>query len=263
VPPSFFPSRPRTLLAWLVLSGLGPSVLGCSTTDAATAVAPAGPPVLGIQAVHPAGGSETSPEDAKSCVALGVDANKTLTVVLVGDPAHKGPPPALALGTIKNWTLEPPFACIGTPQCGYVLVTVDPGQPSGFTVASVAVSIDIPLVRLRDPTGDHTLVVELRNSDGTRAEDDKGKPYQVTLPIHVSPSCGETPLDAGADGSRPTSDGGLRDAATLPARDGSSVQDGAAPVDARSPADARSPLPPDAGAAPVDSGPSDSGPRDQ
>ncbi|HEX7669909.1 MAG TPA: hypothetical protein VF395_10010, partial [Polyangiaceae bacterium] len=112
-------ARSLSALGSLALSGLALSVFGCSTTDS-TAVGPAGPPVLGIQSLYPAGGSETAPEDAKSCLSLGRDPNETLTVALVSDPA-------LSPGTIENWSLEPPFACIGTPQCGYVMVTVDPG----------------------------------------------------------------------------------------------------------------------------------------
>jgi hypothetical protein len=227
------------------------AVFGCTSSDTAAAVAPAGPPVLKIESLRPAGAPATSPDDAATCVALGRDADKTITVVVAADPDHQG--------TIKNWTLAPPFGCIGTPQCGYLLLTVDPG-PSALTVASTSISIDVPMARLRVPSGDHTLVVELRNSDGTRAKDASEKPYEVTLGIRVAPRCSDALVDAGQDGSRPSPrDSGLGDAAPVLAPDGA-VRDGAAPLDGASQDVSRSTdaSSPDSGILP-DSGPVDSG----
>ena len=151
---------------------------------------------------------------------------KTITVVVAADPEHQG--------TIKNWTLAPPFGCIGTPQCGYLLLTVDPG-PSALTVASTSISIDVPMAHLKNPSGVHTLVIELRNSDGTRAKDASEKPFQVTLNVRVADHCGDTLADAGPDGSRPSARGLWRPRTPRPSSHRTEqVRDGAAPLDGAS-----------------------------
>ena len=141
------------------------------------------------------------------CVDLGQDPEKTLTVVVAQDAAHAG--------QMLNWILEPPFSCIGTPQCGYLLVTVDPGAHA-LHVASASVSLDVPMARLESPEGNHTILVELRNSDGSLFNGPAGKGAPVTLNVRMAARCSDAALDAGADGTAPplaVDSGGLPDAA--------------------------------------------------
>jgi hypothetical protein len=202
-------------------------------------VPPPGPPILSIDALRPAGGPEVPKPTDGVCVELGRDPEQTITVVMFDK--NKGQIPLLTPATAaqQSFTLLPPFACVGTPGCGYLLLTVDPAGPRPLVVASASISIDVPMARLRRPLDDHEFVVELRNSDGTSVKDDKGKPFVVTRNVRVAKTCGQ---DAGADGSAPVADSGANeggaDASSLDAaRRDAAPRDGASP-DGPNPGDA-------------------------
>lgn len=226
MPPTESPSKLRSsavaafsVFSLISLAGTG---MGCSSTDTSAPVAPAGPTGFGITDISllPAGaGSASTPEEAGACIELGRDPRKTITV-RVEDPKHRG--------TIKNWTFAAPFACGDTVQCGYLLVTVDPG-PHAVTIAAVAVSVDIPMAELQAPEGPHEIIVELWNANRTIARDGSGTPQRLRLTIQAKSSCGGAgTADGGLDGTAPPSkDSGAPDGA----RDGA----GAPPPDAMAP----------------------------
>jgi hypothetical protein len=174
------------------------------------------------------------------CVELGRDPGQTITVVVANEntpagttePAGQIPLRTPATAAQRTWTLASPFACVGTPACGYLLLTVDPGGQHPLIVASASISIDVPMARLKaSPLGNHEFVVELRNSDGTSAKDDKGKPFTVTLNVHVAEHCGDASAPVGDSGAPEAGS----DASSLDGARGDAAPEDAAPEDAARP----------------------------
>ncbi|HVU00498.1 MAG TPA: hypothetical protein VHE30_02060 [Polyangiaceae bacterium] len=193
--------------------------LACTGDDSSAAAPPPGPIALAVRELRPAGCAAVTPKatDASTTVSLGTDRNGTV-VVVVGDPAT---------GLLTNFTLAAPFACIGVPQCGYVVASVDGDRDAAaLSVAASSVAVPLPLGTLSSPLGTHTVRVTLVNSDGTPATNAAGKPYSTTLTLNVTAAC--TPAPRGDGGSEDASPG-----------DGGAATDGAADGDARGTPDAR------------------------
>jgi hypothetical protein len=207
-------------------------------------VTPSGPPTLRLDRdVLSSGGEGRNPDGGVSCRPSGDDPRETLVVRLETQ----------ADGTLKNWTLQPPHGCDGTPQCGYVLLRVD-GCLSGFTgpteceldparhleLIAVGGSISVPMKSLAPSTGRFRLEVQLRNSDGSVAASADGTPFPVdSLLVEVEPSCfGGS--DGGSDASAPK-DGGPPDASAPDGATDASPSDASPGADAVAPTDARAP----------------------
>jgi hypothetical protein len=204
-------------------------LLGACSTDTLVTAAPTVPPSLEIAALIAAGGARVDHPADGQCVELGRDASGTVTVLLGKSNS---------LQQLVNWQFRPPFGCVGTPQCGFALLTVDPGGPvAPLQIAAAGISIPVPMRQLSQPEGQHVLRVELWDSDGTMPKDATGRVAQIT--IDVRQSCGH--------------DGGA-----VPVGDASGP-------DARAPRDASQGPPADAarsGGGPRDSGQGPAIPRD-
>lgn len=158
-----------------------------------------------------------------------------------------------------SWTLSPPLTCVGTPPCGFLVLTVgaciDPQDPSCpdvtgdpvTVIASAGPSITVPLA-----AGAYRFDVELHNPDGTRVADRNGKVYPPAHKVFtVDGSCTALPpvTDGGSSHRDAATDAAThRDGAVVPPTDGGKVPvpDAATPMDASTPADA---APHDAGTA--------------
>ena len=118
------------------------------------------------------------------------------------------------------------------------------------------------------PLGFFRFHVELRNQDGTPAEDAEGKTYPAEVVVELKESCGTTPPppvdsgaphpDAGSDAQvvgPDTGPGGPTDSSVAPVPDGSVPDSGAPPTDATTRPDA-----PGSDAGVKDATPSDSAP---
>ena len=122
---------------------------GCSSdASSTTALAPAGPPGLSVE----------SPLEG-ACVPL-----------LDGDPVT-----ARVRIAVTNWSLRPPGVCGVYPQCGYAAMFVD-GQRLIDTASLVT---DVPFGKLSEPSGSHTLRVELHDDTDEVALDADGEPLRV------------------------------------------------------------------------------------
>jgi hypothetical protein len=209
------PSQRRTPLEARAASAAALALLlaACST-DTTTAAAPSGPPSLEIAALISAGGARVDHPGSGQCVELGRDPSETITVLLGRTDA---------LRQLVNWQFQPPFGCVGTPQCGFALVSLDPGAAGpALQIAGVGISIPIPMKDVAQAEGQHVLRVELRDSDGTMPANTRGRIVEIT--IDVERTCGR-------DGGRPPLGDASRADAHVPAVDASQ----APPVDASSP----------------------------
>jgi hypothetical protein len=204
------------------------SLFACSNDDSTAAAALTGPPVLTIdQLASPGGPVVTSPQ-AGACVQLGKDPNKTL-VITVGQTN--------SVGQLINWTMAPPFGCVGAPQCGYLRATVTDAAGTPIAVDAVGTVITVPLAALADAPGTITIRVELLDDQGKLATNSQGSPFAAaTLDVQLQALCGAPPPDGGHPPEAGPTDAAIRPDAPL------SVPD-AAPSDAST--DASKPPNPD------------------
>ncbi len=137
------------LLAAPVLACGLPAIAGCSSgTTTSSALTPSGPPALSVE--DPTEGG---------CVVL-----------------HEGDPVTARIRiAVANWSLRPPGVCGVYPQCGYAVMYVD-GQRLIETASLVT---DVPFGLLAEPSGSHTLRVELHDDADAVALDADGKPLRV------------------------------------------------------------------------------------
>ena len=197
-------------------------LVGACSTDTLVTALPVVPPSLEIVALIPAGGARVDRPADSQCVELGRDPSGTVTVLLGKSNA---------LQQLVNWQFQPPFGCVGTPQCGFALLTVDRDGPvAPLRIAAAGISIPVPMRQLSQPGGQHVLRVELWDSDGTMPKDTTGRVAQITIDLRQS--CG-------------------RDGGAVPVADASRS-------DARAPRDA-SQAPPGDAATGSEGGPLDSG----
>ena len=184
--------RRRFLRCWLaVLVGAG-----CGDDDKSKPVELPDLPELTITGVQPVGGVLRSP--GEGCFELGRDADQTL-YVMVGPTAEDQP------GQLQGFTLRPPGSCGGTPQCGHVLLRVDPASGSeALQVRAASVAIGVPMGGVDVPVGTHTIRVALVDDEGAAILDDDERPIwtAVTLELAAFGQCGASDPggDAGAAG---------------------------------------------------------------
>jgi hypothetical protein len=220
--------RPASLHRFtLHRSGLIPFALSGAVAcggddDAGGETAPRDPPSLAIVALQPAGQDRWEP-GTQACVALGNDPAGTIDVILSEN------------GRIDNFTLRPPYGCEGDPQCGFVLLTLDPnddpdpssqdggstsqdggstsqdGGPS-YQLGAAASVISVPFGTLGIKSGLHHLRVELRNELGNPVVvGDAGLPVMDEIrDLSLCDPFIPGARDAGADGavSKEASTGG-------------------------------------------------------
>lgn len=146
------------MVAFSILVGAAQSLAACSSdTSTTAAITPVGPPALALE--EPVEGA---------CVPLADGDSLTLRVRIA----------------VTNWSLRPPGFCGIYPQCGYAVYFVD-GQK---IVESATLATDVPMGSLADPTGQHTLRVELRDDNGVLALDADGAPLRVDRAVVTSSS---------------------------------------------------------------------------
>lgn len=121
----------RSLLGLAALS-----FIACGDDDEASEVAPPGPVCASFLVLRPRGNEEVFLPDRCETAQPGSE------LASAGAPAEPAPvPPAEELEVVigcdrqlgvdlrvDNWTFRPPYACGGTPQCGYVLLELDPAD---------------------------------------------------------------------------------------------------------------------------------------
>lgn len=212
---------------------------GCSNSPAATV--PLGAPSIQIAELLPSGGPGWTP-GSKQCVELGRDPAETIGVKV----------------TLDNWTLRPPNACGGTPQCGYVRLLVDPeGDAGAFETIAASQLVPASMSKLAHPLGQHTFRVELLTDTGEAVLDTQHAPIadQVSVTVGATGQCG-APGDGGLDAPSDASADAPADATADAPAEGASD----APNDAvsDSPSDASSDAPSD-GAGEADAGTTDGG----
>jgi hypothetical protein len=134
-----------------------------------------------------------------ACVPFGPDPAHSLSLSI----------DAFAGKTHGIWQFQVPNGCIGVPDCGFGIVTIDPGTSSQETVATAGPSVLLPMTKFSGRSGAHTIVLELRNSDGSVAFSSRGQRYVASLSIDVCAvtDAGTGPdtgvVEAGVDGSPP------------------------------------------------------------
>jgi hypothetical protein len=200
-------------------------VVACGGDDEAAPAPPRDPPVLRIVALQPAGGSLwlPGPGEPQDCVERGKDPAGTIDVILS------------ETGRIDNFTLRPLYGCDGDPQCGFVLLTIDPNQDGGpsHQVGAAATVLSVPFGKLGIQSGDHRLQVELRNDLGSPVvTGDAGKPVSAELNVTL---CDDPFVpgvrDAGSD-VRGSEGGTPADSSTLDASSSEASLDAGASADA-------------------------------
>lgn len=191
-----------TRLALFASAALASLAIGCSSEESggSNPTAALGTPSLGFRSV----GEVTNPT-GNVPIDLGCDMHVPVTV------------------DVKNWTLRPPGACFGYPQCGQLAIIVDPiaspdGGPSigeSFEPSATPFVL-VDFASLPNPEGSHVLRAELVE-DGTRtvAIGTDAKPLAQELSVTTKLPIG---CDAGPDAETDanTADGGSveEDAAT-------------------------------------------------
>jgi hypothetical protein len=92
-------------------------------------------------------------------------------------------------------TLRAPGSCGALPLCGHLLVRVDPTATDAEALAFRASTrtFEIPLSKLPEPLGSHTIEVQLHGDDGRQALGSDGRPRAETLVVEVvaadDPAC--------------------------------------------------------------------------
>jgi hypothetical protein len=229
----------------LVLALAAVSACDTSSTAAPTTL---DPPHLTVDSIQSVGAPTWTPETP--CLTPGTDPAKTLSV-------NVGPRDASEhLKSASNppvpWTMAPPGACSGTPPCGYLELTMDAcnsedpsscgTDPSSYAlIVAGSPSIPVSMAKFANPLGFYRFHVELKNQDGTPAEDGKGKTYPAEVVVELKESCGTAPpppkdsgaphRDAGSDAQvigPDTGPGGPTDSSVTPVPD-ASVPDSAPP----------------------------------
>jgi hypothetical protein len=215
------------------------AMLAACSTSGSSASATLTPPHLSIVGFRAAGSPESTP-GSDACVAVGTDPDGTVVVVLKVNKDSGG---------LLSWTFESPSpaSCSGTPQCGFVALTICsapvPGDPAPADCAdnptsrefiSAGTTVSIPVASLPVPLGAHHLHVELRNSDGSAPASGSALKAFVTdanvdfCPSPVATDAGTAPdatttdagahLDGGSDATPALPDASIGDAS--PGRDG-------------------------------------------
>lgn len=169
----------------LCLLGL---VAGCSSDGKKGGEVSLGEPALEVRSV-----GRVSQPSGEIDVELGCDA--MLPVVV----------------SVTNFTLRPPDACFGYPQCGQVAVLVDPVLEDGGVVGAAAEQlaatsfVDVDFGALDAPEGEHLLRVELREDGATTAAlGADGKPLASEIRVRTTLA---SDCDAGPDAVDPDASG--------------------------------------------------------
>jgi hypothetical protein len=161
----------RLLLPSLV--ALGACLASCSSTSSTDSSTPVSL-TFGLSAATP-------------CLVSGASAGGASRVVGLETRGEK----LLALSISTSLSLRPAGACGSLSPCGHVLVTVD-GSNLGISQAA-ALTLELPLDKLGQPYGTHTVKAEIRADDDTPLLDDSGRPLAVTLLVDVfapdDPAC--------------------------------------------------------------------------
>lgn len=172
---------------------------GCSSEEGGkTPALPLGEPSIAIRSI----GGISQPRGSVE-ITLGCDGRVPVSVAM------------------QHFTLRPPGACFGYPQCGQLALLVDPvevedgGAAEAALIEPSATSFaDLDFGALPSPEGAHLVRAELW-LDGTRtvAHTSDGKPLaqEITVSAELPAGC-----DAGSegDGSADAGDAGLEDGAT-------------------------------------------------
>jgi hypothetical protein len=121
-----------------------------------------------------------------------------------GDVGYPGDPEPVTLGCdlrigvqadVQNYYLRPPDGCAGTPQCGYLVVDLDPD--AGPLARGQAAASNVVLTLSEPLVGPHVLRPRLLLADGsTFTEPYAFPPKDVTVTFAADPSC-----DGGAAGA--------------------------------------------------------------
>lgn len=155
-------------------------VPGCSSDEKAGGEVSLGEPTLEVRRV----GNVSQPSGEVE-VELACDA--TLPVVVEA----------------TNFTLRPPGACFGYPQCGQVAVLLDPVLEDGGVSDAAAVQlatttyVEVDFGALDAPEGEHLLRIELREDGAsTAAPAADGKPLASEFRVKAELGSG---CDAGPD----------------------------------------------------------------
>lgn len=135
---------------------------------------------------------------------------------------------------IANFTLRPPGACFGYPQCGQLAVLVDPvetadGGPTEAALIDVSATsfVSLDFGALPSPEGTHLVRAELwLDGTSTVAHTSDGKPLAQEITVSATLPAG---CDAGSegDGSADAGDAGLEDGATEEPEDAALPDDAA------------------------------------
>ncbi len=234
MPFSIVPDASLVSRAWFVLLAAA-GTMGCSNSSSSNAIYSCpggGTSCFAIEQIVSAGGTPWTPASGR-CVEVGDDPMHTLAIVLRTDANGE-----ISVGTAgaPDWALEPPLECVGTPQCGYVSLTVDTCSGGAATTAncisvpaerraffSPSATISLSTSALPTPLGLHRFQVELRDSDGTVPTTPSGQEFAEEVIVDLEPNC-EPVTDGGAP------DAGVADASPIDAAvpDAASVSDAAA-----------------------------------
>jgi hypothetical protein len=131
-----------------------------------------------------------------------------------GDEGYPGDPEPVTIGCdlklgvqvdVQNFSLRPPGSCSGTPQCGYLVIELDPDQgPAAHAesaTSSVLLTLSDPLAASDALAGSHVLRPRLLLDDGTKfTEPFAFTPKDVSVTF-AADSCENEPDGAGGSGS--------------------------------------------------------------
>ncbi|MCS6901685.1 MAG: hypothetical protein RMJ98_18810 [Myxococcales bacterium] len=173
------------------ISLLGALALMACTTTAETVSGPNDPGPARMDVNYRVMALNPCEEDPSRYQAIRPRGEDLLLLQVLGPLSEDGSEKPLEL------TLRAPGACGALPLCGHLLVRVDPTSVDTEALAFRASTrtLEIPLYKLPEPLGSHTIEVQLHGDDGRQALGSDGRPRAETLVVEVvaADSSGCTP----------------------------------------------------------------------
>lgn len=185
-------SLARTLLLSFAALMTPGALQACKKKDDAAAT-PLEPPTLEFIGASNTNGDEFKPDDD---LVVACDGYLTLVLGPEGDD----------VGTILNWTLQPPNICGSLEQCGYVTIELLDSEETPVATFQQAVSsplLNLSEVELREVT---ELRATLTLGDSGVPFEDDGVVVSAVWESEISRDCDETGT-GGAGGAEPGSGG--------------------------------------------------------